>query len=242
MSESTSTNLDVFMSIIKGVSEKTDNPIPSHLEILIGDSNLQKPDDLEEAIKSAGQLLEDSQCACLFANIVNLCIKDGRVSERGFVWESRDNLRLERSDANDLEEAIEARFQTDREFRENDEWAAFCAGLIAMSEADNHTTTMEDAYLEYIIEDHSHIEAGRTLLKDGGQIAEELGKFNSRQKKCLAAHAISIMLIDGDWKASEQKALDNLSSQMDLADIDAEKLLKGIYTLYNLTIFTQDIG
>ena len=237
MRESTSTNLDVFLSIIKGVSEKTDNPIPSHLEILIGDNNLQKTDDLEEAIKSAGQLLEDSQCACLFTNIVNLCIKDGRVSERGFVWKSRDNLRLERSDASDLEEAIEARFQTDREFRKNDDWAAFCAGLIGIVEADNETVDAEDAYLKLIVEDHSHIESGKKLLKDSDEIDEKLARFNNRQKKCLAAHAISIMLIDGDWKGSEQEALEKLTNQMHLGQIDAEKLLKGIHALYTVNVF-----
>ena len=237
MSESTSTNLDVFLSIIKGVSEKTDNPIPSNLEILIGDSNLQKPDDLEKAIKSAGQSLEDNQCACLFANIVNLCIKDGRVTERGFVWESRDNLRLERSDASDVEEAIVARFQTGREFHDKDEWAAFCAGLIAMSEADNHTTTMEDAYLKRFVEDHSHIEVGRAMLEDGDEIGTLLAGLNSRQKKCLAAHAVSVMLIDGDWKGSEQDVLDNLSNQMELKKSEAEKLLKGVHTLYNVRAF-----
>ena len=237
MSESTSTNLDVFMSIIKGVSEKTDNPIPSHLEILIGDSNLQKPDDLEETIKSAGQSFEDNQCACLFANIVNLCIKDGRVTERGFVWESRDNLRLERSDASDVEEAIVARFQTGREFHDKDEWAAFCAGLIAMSEADNHTTTVEDAYLKRFVEDHSHIEAGRAMLEDGDEIGTLLAGLNSRQKKCLAAHALSIMLIDGDWKGSEQEMMEKLNDQMHLSRFDAEKLMKGIHSLYNVSVF-----
>ena len=102
MSESTPTNLNTFLNIVKAISEKTNNPIPSHLEILIGDNNLQKPENLEEAVKSAGQSLEDNQCACLFANIVNLCIKDGRVTERSFISSSRDNLRLDRSDARDL--------------------------------------------------------------------------------------------------------------------------------------------
>ena len=237
MRESSSTNLDVFLSIINGVSEKTGNPIPPHLEILTGDRNLQKPDNLEEAIKSAGQSLENNQCACLFANIVNLCIKDGRVTERGFVWESRDNLRLERTDANDLEDAIEARFQAGREFRDKDEWAAFCAGLIAMSKADNHTTTVEDAYLKRFVEDHSHIEAGRAMLEDGDEIGTLLARLNSRQKKCLAAHAVSVMMIDGNWKGSEQDMLENLSRQMELKTSEGEKLLKGIHALYNVRVF-----
>ena len=237
MRESNRTNLNVFLGVIKGVSEKTDSPIPPHLKILIGDDNLNKPEDLEEAIKSSGQLLEDEQCACLFANVVNLCIKDGRVKERSLVMFSQKHLRLDWSEAKDVQEAIEARFQVGHVFRDKNEWAAFCGGLIAIVEADNDTAAAEDAYLKHFVEDHSHIDAGRMLLKENGRIGEELGKFNSRQKKCLAAHAISIMLIDGDWKASEQKALDILSSQMDLSDIDAEKLLKGIYTLFNLSVF-----
>ena len=50
MSESTPTNLNTFLNIVKAISEKTNNPIPSHLEILIGDNNLQKPENLEEAV------------------------------------------------------------------------------------------------------------------------------------------------------------------------------------------------
>ena len=237
MSESTSANLEVFLSIIKGVSEKTDNPIPSHLEILIGDNNLQKPDNLEEAIKSAGQSLEDNQCACLFANIMNLCIKDGRVTERSFVSSSRDNLRLERADARDLEEAIEARYQTGRAFRDDDEWAVFCAGLIVVAEADNDPTSSEEAYLKHAVKNQNHIEAGRKLLEEDDAIGAKLARFSSRQKKCLAAHALSIMLIDGDWKGSEQNVMDNLLELMHLAKRDAEILMKGIHSLYNVSVF-----
>ena len=237
MSESTSTNLDIFLGIIKGVSEQNDNPIPPHLENLFGDNNLQKPDDLEEAIKAAGQSLEDNQCACLFANIVNLCIQDGRVTGRSFVSSSRDNLRLERADARDLEEAIEARYQTGRVFRDDDEWAAFCAGLIAMAEADNDPTAAEEAYLNQAVENQDHIEAGRKLLEEGDAIGAKLARFSSRQKKCLAAHALSIMLIDGDWKGSEQEVMEKLNDQMHLSRFDAEKLMKGIHSLYNVSVF-----
>ena len=237
MSESTSTNLDIFLVIIKGVSEQNENPIPPHLDNLFCDNNLQKPNDLEEAIKAAGQSLEDNQCACLFANIVNLCIQDGRVTERSFVSSSRDNLRLEWADARDLEEAIEARYQTGREFRNDDEWAAFCAGLIVMSEADNDTTILEEDYLKRFVKDQSHIEAGRAMLEDGDQISTLLARLNSRQKKCLAAHALSIMLIDGDWKGSEQNVMDSLLELMNLAKRDAEILMKGIHALYNVSVF-----
>ena len=134
MSESNPANLNGFLSVIKGVSEKTENPIPPHLKILISDDNLNKPEDLEEAIKTSGQSLEDEQCACLFANIVNLCIKDGRVKERNLISFAQKNLRLDWSEAKDVQEAIEMRFQVDREFRDEDEWVTFCAGLIAIAE------------------------------------------------------------------------------------------------------------
>ena len=237
MSELTSPNLDTFLTIIKGVSEQNKNPIPPHLENLFGDNDLQKPDDLQEVITAAGQSLKDNQCACLFANIVNLSIKDGRVTERSFVSSSRDNLRMERTDARDLEEAIEARYQTGRVFRDDDEWAVFCAGLITMAEADNDPTSTEEAYLKQAVENQNHIKAGRKLLEDDDAIGAKLARFSSRQKKCLAAHALSIMLIDGDWKGSEQNVMDNLLELMHLAKRDAEILMKGIHSLYNVSVF-----
>ena len=237
MSETTSTNLDVFLGILKGVAVKNGNPIPLHLETLLGDYQLQAPDNLEEAIQAAGQSLEDAQCACLFANIVYLCIKDGRVTDRSFITDTRDHLRLDRSDARDLEEAIEARFQANRVFRGDDEWAAFCAGLIAMAEADNVTDATEDAYLGKFVADPSHIEAGHALLEAGDEIGAKLARFSSRQKRCLAAHAIAIMLIDGDWKGTEQGVLENLMNQMHLSRFDAEKLMKGIHALYHVGAF-----
>jgi hypothetical protein len=237
VSESTTTHLDVFLSILKGVSEKNGTPIPLHLENLFGANQPQSPDDLEEAIQAAGQSLEDAQCACLFANIVNLCVKDGRITDRSFISDARENLRMDRSDARDLEEAIEARFQADRVFRGDDEWAAFCAGLIAMAEADNVTDAAEDAYLKKFVADPNHIVAGRALLEDGDEISAKLARFSSRQKRCLAAHAIAIMLIDGDWKGTEQGVLENLMDQMHLYRFDAEKLMKGIHALYHVAVF-----
>ena len=129
------------------------------------------------------------------------------------------------------------RFQVDREFRDEDEWVTFCAGLIAIAEADKETAAAEDAYLKRIVEDHSHIESGKKLLKDSDEIDEKLARFNNRQKKCLAAHALSIMLIDGDWKGSEQNVMDNLLELMHLAKRDAEILMKGIHSLYNVSVF-----
>ena len=43
---------------------------------------LPEPNDLETAIGAAGQDLEEPQCACIFANIANLCITDGRIADR----------------------------------------------------------------------------------------------------------------------------------------------------------------
>ncbi len=237
MSETTAVNLGIFMGILNAVAEKNGAPIPLHLESLFANSQTQTPDNLEEAIQSSGQTLENNQCACLFANLVNLSIKDGRVNDRSFISDARDRLRLDRSDARDVEEAIEARFQADSVFRSDEEWSAFCAGLIAMAESDNVTDAFEEVYLKKFVPDPSHIEAGRALFKDGDEISAKLARFSGRQKRCLAAHGISIMLIDGDWKGTEQEALEKLNDQMHLSRFDAEKMMKGIHGLYHVAVF-----
>ena len=83
----------------------------------------------------------------------------------------------------------------------------------------------------------THIEAGRALLENGDEISAKLARFSSRQKRCLAAHAIAIMLIDGDWKGTEQGVLENLTGQMHLYRFDAEKLMKVIHALYHVAVF-----
>jgi hypothetical protein len=45
------------------------------------------------------------------------------------------------------------------------------------------------------------------------------------------------MLIDGDWKGTEQEALEKLNDQMHLSRFDAEKMMKGIHGLYHVAVF-----
>ena len=72
-------------------------------------------------------------------------------------------MRLEKSDARDVEEAVETRFQSDRVFRNGKEWALFCAGLFAMAESDQELVAAEKSYLQQFTTDVKHIEDGRKI-------------------------------------------------------------------------------
>jgi hypothetical protein len=65
---------------------------------------------------------------------------------------------------------------------------------------------------------------------------EEIARLSTRQKRCLTAHAIGMMLIDGDYKGTELELLESLSDQMSLAQLDQDRLLKGLYALYNVSV------
>ena len=45
-----------------------------------------------------------------------------------------------------------------------------------------------------------------------------------------------MMLIDGNYTGTEQELLKSLSDQMSLAQFDQDRLLKGLYTLYNVSV------
>ena len=169
-------------------------------------------------------------------NIVNLTISDGRVRDRSLVDLAAETLRLERDSAHDVVEALEARFQPNA-FREDNEWALFCAVLLAMAEADDELAKSELAYLQRFVPELDHIEAGKRLLaENSGTLDEEVARLSSRQKRCLTAHAIGMMLIDGHYKGTEAELLEALADQMSLAQCDQERLLKGMYTLYNVSV------
>lgn len=234
MSE-TATQLDLFLGILKSVMKKTGHEIPPHLQSLLEGHGAPEPDDLDEALATAGETLENPQCACLFANIVYLCVIDGRLGEREIEGSARDKLRMDRSDARDMVEAVEALSRTGHVFRKDNDWEFFCAGLIAMVGADDETAEAEYEYLVNQVPDTKHIEAGKKIQKE--QLEKGLSRFSAKQKQCFAAHVISMMLIDGDYKESEQQTLENLGEQMRLAPYYQERLLKGIYTLFNLSVF-----
>jgi hypothetical protein len=230
-----STQLDLFLGILKSVMKKTGHEIPPHLKPLLEGHGAPEPGNLDEAMTAAGDTLENAQCACLFANIVNLCVMDGRLVERDIEASARDKLRLDRSDARDMVEAVEARSRTSHVFRKDNDWEFFCAGLIAIVEADDESTEAEYEYLADQVPETKHIEAGKKIQKE--QLEKGLSRFSAKQKQCFAAHVISMMLIDGEYKEIEQQTLENLAEQMRLAPYYQERLLKGIYTLFNLSVF-----
>jgi len=235
MSNGTST-VERFMAVIKGVCQKTEHPMPPHLTPLAEGHAIPEPPPLEEALKTAGLALDDAQSACLFANIVNLTITDGRVRDRSLVELAAETLRLDRDSARDVQEALEARFQPNA-FRDDEGWALFCAALLAMAAADEEMTQSETAYLQRFVPDLKHIEEGKKFLKEKADTLDaKVARLSSRQKRCLTAHAIGMMLIDGDYKGTEQELLESLSGQMSLAQFDQDRLLKGLYALYNVSV------
>jgi uncharacterized tellurite resistance protein B-like protein len=235
MSDGTST-VERFMAVIKGVCQKTGHPMPPHLTPLAEGHAIPEPPPLEEALETAGLALDDAQSACLFANIVNLTIADGRVKDRSLVSLAAETLRLERDSARDVLESLEARSQVNA-FRDDDEWALFCAVLLAMAGADGEVAKSETAYLQRFVPSLKHIEAGKKFLEEkADSLDDKVARLSTRQKRCLTAHAIGMMLIDGDYKGTERELLESLSDQMSLAQYDQDRLLKGLYALYNVSV------
>ena len=225
-----------FMAVIKGVCQKTGHPMPPHLTPLAEGHAIPEPPPLEEALETAGLALDDAQSACLFANIVNLTINDGRVRDRSLVELAAETLRLDRESARDVQEALEARLQPNA-FRDDDEWALFCAVLLAMAATDEKVTQSETAYLQRFVPNLGHIEAGNRLLSEKADtLNEEVARLSSRQKRFLTTHAIGMMLIDGEYKGTEAELLESLSEQMSLAQYDQDRLIKGMYALYNVSV------
>ncbi len=224
------------MAVIKGVCQKTEHPMPPHLTPLAEDHSIPEPPPLEEALEAAGLTLDDAQSACLFANIVNLTITDGRVRDRSLVELAAETLRLDRDSARDVTETLEARFQPNA-FRDDEEWTLFCAVLLAMTAADEKVTQSETAYLQRFVPDLKHIEEGKKFLEENADtLDDKVARLSSRQKRCLTAHAIGMMLIDGDYTGTEQELLESLSEQMSLTQYDQDRLLKGLYALYNVSV------
>ena len=235
MSNGTST-LERFVAVIKGVCQKTEHPMPPHLTPLAEGHAIPEPPPLKEALETAGLALDDAQSACLFANIVNLTITDGRVRDRSLVELATKTLRLDRDSARDVTEALEARFQQNA-FRDDEEWALFCAVLLAMAAADEEVAQSETAYLQRFVPDLKHIEEGKKFLEGKADtLDDKVARLSSRQKRCLTAHAIGMMLIDGDYTGTEQELLESLSDKMSLAQFDQDRLLKGLYALYNVSV------
>ena len=210
--------------------------MPMHLTPLAEGYEIPEPRLLEAALETAGLALDDAQSGCLFANLVNLTITDGRVRDRPLVELAAKTLRMERDSARDVQEALEARFQPNA-FRDDEEWTLFCAVLLAMAAADEEVTQSETAYLQRFVPDLKHIEEGNKFLEEKADtLDDKVARLSSRQKRYLTAHAIGMMLIDGDYKGTEQELLESLSDQMSLTQRDHDQLLKGLYALYNVSV------
>ena len=89
-------NLNLFLTILKTAAKQNNHPIPPHLAALTESSTLTETDDLNAALQQAGESFDDAQCGCLFANLSNLNIKDGRLQNRDLKRESvkRFSLRV----------------------------------------------------------------------------------------------------------------------------------------------------
>tara|TARA_B100001939_G_C16892895_1_gene596264 strand:- start:497 stop:1213 length:717 start_codon:yes stop_codon:yes gene_type:complete len=233
-------NLTLFLKAIKAVAKQNEHPIPPHLTPLTEGRALPETDDLVSTLKEAGQQLTDTQCACLFANVANLNFKDHRKQDRKLFDEAEEALRIDSRDARDVIEAVETRLQTQQSFRRSEDWDLFCAGLIAMAKADGVLVNKEQQYIQRYIPDLKHLEAGQKIAteKSHNDLGEALGDFSGRQRRCLAAHVVAIMFIDGEWKGSEQEFLEIAERRMKLVQFDKERIMKGIFTLFNVSVFS----
>lgn len=238
MSEPSSPQIDLFLGILKAVQKKTGHRVPPHLKAHLSAHGAPEPGDIVEALGTAARELDDGQKAVLFANLLNLCVKDGRPTDRDLINSAREELRINRADAKDLQEAVEARSQTDYVFRRDEDWAVFCAGLTGMAQADEAEAHLEFEYLADTVSEAKHVEAGKTLLaEDPDKLEKGLDRLSTKQKQCFTAHAIAMMFVDGEYKGSEQATLEYLAEHMRLADYHQERLMKGMFTLFNLGVF-----
>lgn len=232
-------NLELFLKVIKAVAKQNGHLIPPHLTPIAEGRALPESGGIQADLNHAGQILSDTQCACLFANVANLNFKDGRIQNRELLRDAEDALRIDSRDARDVLEAVETRFTTQQSFRRDNDWILFCAGLIAMAKADGVLVDKEQQYIQRFIPELKHLEAGQKMAaeKSPNDLGEALAKFTGRQRRCLATHVTAIMFIDGEWKGSEQEFLEIAERRMKMVQFDKERIMKGIFTLFNVSVF-----
>ena len=239
MSASNQENLETFLRITKTVADNNECPTPSHLTALFEEHELPIINELDQALEEAGNSLTAEQCACLFANIANLNFEDGRVKDRTLMRDAEKSLRIDSGDARDVVDGIENQLQTNQVFNEDEDWDLFCAGLIAIACSDGHFAPSEEEYVKRLTPETKHIEAGQKINseKNTEALGECLSDFNTRQRRCLAAHSISMMFVDGEWNGSEQEYFAIAAKKMRLSQFEEERLIKGLWTLHNLSVF-----
>ena len=239
MSTSNQENLETFLRITKTVADNNECPTPFHLTALFEEHELPIINELDQALKKAGTSLTDEQCACLFANIANLNFEEGRVKDRTLMRDAEKALRIDSGDARDVVDGIEKQLQTDQIFTEDKDWDLFCAGLIAIACSDGHFAPSEEEYVKRLTPENKHLVTGQKINseKNMEELGECLSNFNTRQRKCLAAHSINMMFVDGEWSSSEQEYFAIAAKKMRLSQFEEERLMKGLWTLHNLSVF-----
>jgi len=239
MSTSNQENLKTFLRITKTVADNNECPTPFHLTALFEQHELPIIDKLDQALEKAGNSLTDNQCACLFANVANLNFENGRVKDRALMRDTEKALRIDSGDARDVIDGIKNQFQTDQIFDEDEDWDLFCAGLVAIAHADGNLAPSEEAYIERLTPANKHLETGKKIAdeKPAEELGERLADFDIRQRRCLAAHSINLMFVDGEWSGSEQEYFAIAAKKMRLSQFEEERLMKGLWTLQNLSIF-----
>jgi hypothetical protein len=239
MSTPNQENLEAFLRITKTVADNNECPTPSHLTALFEEHELPIINELDQALEEAGNSLTDEQCACLFANIANLNFEDGRVKNRTLMRDAEKSLRIDSGDARDVVDGIENQLQTNQVFNEDEDWDLFCAGLIAIACSDGHFAPSEEEYVKRLTPETKHLEAGQKINSEKNMeaLGECLSDFNTRQRRCLAAHSISMMFVDGEWNGSEQEYFAIAAKKMRLSQFEEERLIKGLWTLHNLSVF-----
>ena len=239
MSTPNQENLEAFLRITKTVADNNECPTPSHLTALFEEHELPIINELDQALEEAGNSLTDEQCACLFANIANLNFEDGRVKDRTLIRDAEKSLRIDSGDARDVVDGIKKQLQTEQVFTEDKDWDLFCAGLIAIACSDGLFAPSEEAYVRRLMPESKHIETGRKINSEKNieHLTECFADFDTRQRRCLAAHSINMMFVDGEWSSSEQEYFAIAAKKMRLSQFEEERLMKGLWTLHNLSVF-----
>ena len=239
MSASNQENLGTFLRITKTVADNNECPTPFHLTALFEEHELPIINELDQALEEAGNSLTAEQCACLFANIANLNFEDGRVKDRTLIRDAEKSLRIDSGDARDVVDGIKKQLQTEQVFTEDKDWDLFCAGLIAIACSDGLFAPSEEAYVRRLMPESKHIETGRKINSEKNieHLTECFADFDTRQRRCLAAHSINMMFVDGEWSGSEQEYFTIAAKKMRLSQFEEERLMKGLWTLHNLSVF-----
>ncbi len=192
-----------------------------------------------EALKSLlPRVLDGPQSACLFANLVSkLHGAKSRMNPKNSS-ELEKLLKIYGPDASDLIRSVESLLAHDT-VRSDDQWGLCCAALLVLSESDDEQSAQEEQFLEWFAPEKSHVDAGRKILDDlkSEGVLEKVYRFNSLQKRFLAANLFALMFCDSSWRSNEQEKLDEFTDKLHISRSEVENLLKATYTMFDLSVF-----